>query len=670
MTKPGNAPTFEEILEARYSRRGALGTMVKTAATTVALTSGGAALTACSDGSDRTKTAGLTFREIPHIYDATHHVADGYDARILVRWGDQIIPGQSHPFRPGVMTEKDQAAQFGYNNDFIAYAPLPAGSDSSDHGLLVVNHEFPDAAFMFAGYEEGNPAVNISFADARVEMQAVGLSVVEIRKRHNQWTYVSDSRFNRRITASSKMEITGPAAGHKRMQTAADPTGKQALGTLFNCAGGVTPWGTVLSAEENFNLFFWGNQAEAERLEPDELRNLREFNIGYYSKLDDAGNAAATDKEPRMVGWYQHDPRFDIGQNPTEPNRFGWLVEFDPYSPRVAPKKRTALGRFKHEGAGVFARHKKPVVIYSGDDERFQYVYKFVSRNAYRRGNDRSNFDLLEEGDLFVAQFFPDGRGRWVKLELDKDGVVERETGLKSQADVLIEARAVARALGATPMDRPEDIEVDPVSQRVYLTLTENKKLRPDQANAANPRANNYWGHIVEIVPPGKDGDRDHWSDEFEWDILLLAGDPGHLNSAMRGVYHPDLSDSGWFQNPDNIAFDPQGRMWIASDGFPSHRTMDGQPAPVHDGLWACETTGPRRALTKHFFGCPRGAEMCGPCFTPDGKTLFVAVQHPGREPGFHFASPATRWPDFQEGVPPRPSVLAITKKDGGLIGS
>lgn len=663
-------PTFEQILFERFSRRGALTALMKTAGSVAILSGSGAALSSCGDGDDvSAMTTSLTFKEIPHSYDVTHHVADGYSADILVRWGDQIVPEGSFPFSPQKLTPEGQAVQFGYNNDFIAFNSLPLGSDNSDHGLLVVNHEFPVARLMFPGYRADASHQKMDSNDVFVEMQSVGVSIVEIKKTNGGWSYQSNSGYNRRITATTEIEITGPAAGHERLKTTGDPTGRMVKGTLFNCAGGVTPWGTILTAEENFNFFFSGNLAQVEKMDFKEVRNLKEFGIGYYSKLDQRGDNVQP-QNPLPMQWHEHDDRFDVGLNPREPNRFGYLVEIDPYSPKSIPKKRTALGRFKHESASVFVKNKKPVVVYSGDDERFQFVYKFVSHENYRKDDFEQNVNLLENGDLFAAKFFPNGRGRWIKLQLGEGDTSPEMIGLESHAEVCIETRLVARALGATPMDRPEDIETDPNTERVYLTLTENKKLLPDQANAANPRPENLWGHIVEILPPGEDGVRDHWSDEFEWDILLLAGDPNHSQAAKRGVYHTDLSDDGWFQNPDNLAFDPFGRMWIASDGLPNHKDTNGKPAPVHDGLWACEITGPKRALTKHFFGCPRGAEMCGPCFTPDGKTLFVAVQHPGLESGSHFDKPTTRWPDFDPKMPPRPSVLVITKKDGDVIGS
>ncbi len=662
-----SVPTFQEIVTRRYSRRGVLDRMMKTSAVGAIAATGSLGLAGCSDGREAKEGTSLSFQEIPHLYDATHHVADGYSARVLLKWGDPIIGQQGIAFDPQDQSAAAQERQFGYNNDFLAYMPFPLGTKSSDHGLLVANHEFPTAHLMFPGIEaRADSSKVVTRNQVNVEMAALGLSVVEIKLLDGQWTAVSTSSLNRRITANTEIEITGPLAGHSRLKTNADATGTRVLGTMGNCAGGVTPWGTILTAEENFQGYFWGNRVAAGELAPEEVRNYEVYGVGYSAEKDASGKYPPASGAP-WFGWGFHHDRFNIEKEPREPNRFGYLVEFDPYSPKSQPKKRTALGRFKHEGATVVTKRRSPVVVYSGDDERFQHIYRFVSRDAYQRNKSA---DILDDGDLYAAKFFADGTGKWIKLHLGKGGADGAALGLASETEVYLEPRVVAKSLGATPMDRPEDMGVDPNTDRLYVTLTNNSKLTAELANPANPREKNLWGHILEISPPGEDGKRDHTSDEFEWEIFLLAGDPGHPQASARGSYHPGVTDSGWFQNPDNLEFDPKGRLWIASDGFPSHKSPDGTPAPVHDGLWATETTGPNRALPKHFYGCPRGAEMCGPTFTPDGKSLFVAVQHPGMEPGATFDKPATRWPDFKAGMPPRPSVVAITKDDGGEIGS
>jgi len=235
---------------------------------------------------------------------------------------------------------------------------------------------------------------------------------------------------------------------------------------------------------------------------------------------------------------------------------------------------------------------------------------------------------------------------------------------------VLIEARRAADLVGATPMDRPEGIAVSPTTGRVYAVLTynERRKAKDDQnarerANPANPRAGNKWGHIVELIPPAaKNGKPDHTAETYRWAFFIVAGNP--KDKAQGAKYHPGTGPDGWFQAPDNITFDPRGRAWITTDG------MDNFDNNMADGLYAADATGPGRGLSKHLFRTPLGAEMTGPAFTPDGRAVFVSVQHPGETDGSTFDKPSTRWPDFKPGVPPRPSVVAITRIDGGEVGS
>ena len=672
MTGVPKSPSFETIVERRLSRRQALKGAAGASAW-VALSGGSLfGLSGC-DGA--VKSPPLTFAELEHGYDETHHVADGYVTQVLIRWGDAVLPGAA-PFRPGAQTKAEQDTQFGTANDFIGFLPLPFGSDNSEHGLLCVNHEFTVAMMMFPGFDNRwRTAEEKTRAQADVEVAAHGHSVIEVKRVDGQWTVVGDSPYNRRITGETPIALSGPAAGHRRLKTSADPEGRTVLGTLGNCAGGVTPWGTVLTAEENFGLYFYGDQDVAAETAAEERRNWASHNAGFAWVPDhdaaDPETAPPVRSLPSFYGWSRFYDRFHIEKEPREFNRFGWMVEFDPYDPQSVPKKRTALGRFAHEGTTVVAEHGKPVVAYSGDDARHEFVYRFVSRGSYDATNRAANMDLLDDGDLFAARFDADGTGEWIKLELKETGPASAaESGLSDPGEVLIDAREIARRLGATPMDRPEDVETNPLTGRTYVMLTNNSRRKAEETDAANPRAENLWGQILEILPPGEDGARDHLSNTFAWDLFLLAGDPNHPETAKQGSYHAGVSGSGWFANPDNVAFDPEGRMWVATDGFPGNKTPAGDAAPVHDGIWACETVGENRALTKHFFGCPRGAEMCGPCFTPDGTTLFVAVQHPGLERGSTFDNPSTRWPDFDPDMPPRDAVVAITKKDGGTVGS
>jgi secreted PhoX family phosphatase len=474
-------------------------------------------------------------------------------------------------------------------------------------------------------------------------MAAHGASVVEIVRRGGKWQVNPHGRFNRRITANTAMEITGPAAGHPRMRTSYDPSGTRVLGMVNNCAGGMTPWGTFLTAEENFHGYFSGELAQGHA----EAAN--------YQRCGVPGDS---------YKWGEHHRRFDVGAEPLEANRFGWLVEIDPLDPASTPKKRTALGRFKHEGCHSIVNGDGRVVVYSGDDERFDYVYRFVSDGAFHPNNPRGNADLLDRGTLSVARYDADGTVTWLPLVFGQ-GPLTPASGFAGQADVLIEARRAGDLLGATPMDRPEDVEPNPRTGKVYVLLTNNTRRKPEQIDAANPRAANAFGHIIEMTPPGGD----HAADRFGWEILLQCGDPAVAD--VGATFSTDTTASGWFGMPDNCAVDDQGRFWVSTDGNGPKATGRA------DGVWAVDTEGEARRTSKLFYRVPVGAELCGPCFTADDQTLFVAVQHPADEgPDWPphgrastFEDPSTRWPDFAEAMPPRPSVVAITRQGGGRIG-
>jgi len=599
----------------------------------------------------------LGFAEIPHALDAQHRLPEEYSADILLRWGDPILAGAS-AFDPQTLTAAEQEKRFGYNNDFIAFMPLDtdAGpgqaerhgqSRNSERGLLCVNHEYTQPHLMFPGYNDEYSATRgVSAGHVAVEMAACGHSVVEIEKTANGWQPVLDSPYNRRITLKTEMDIVGPAAGDRRLQTGADPSGKRVFGTVGNCAGGKTPWGTVLIAEEGFGGAFQGDPDNV--ADPVEARNHHAFDIS---------------PDNRNLGDY--DRRFDIAFEPNEPNRFGWMVEYDPYDPHSRPRKLTGLGRFEHEGFTLVSKPGQPIVAYGGDDDEHQFVYRYVSRDVYKPEDHAHNRDLLTDGTLYAGHFGGDGSGRWLPLRFG-EGPLTEENGFRNQADVLIDARRAAALLGATPMDRPEDVETNPVNDCTYVMLTKNKKRKADEIDAPNPRPRNAAGHVLEMVPPGKYGQRDHTSDTFQWHTFLLGGNPNAEDPNQRGAYGQQspraLSAHGWFANPDNVAFDPRGNLWIATDGCESFGFCD--------GLWAMATEGERRAAPKHFFSCPRGAELCGPEFTPDGKTLFVSVQHPADGNGSTFDNPMHRWPDNDPSLPPRPSVLAIYREDGKVVGS
>ena len=634
-------PTMGDVIASRFSRRdlmrGAL------AVTAISSTLGPLALAASKPA--RAATPSFGFAEIEAGVDANHHVAPGYRADILIRWGDPVLPG-APAFDPAAQTADKQGQQFGYNNDFIGYFPIDG---SSEHGLLTVHHEYTNEELMFPGMGGPQDEKEAMFAKmtkdlADIEMAAHGGSIIEVRKADGRWQVVNDSKYARRITAGTPMAITGPAAGAERMKTSADAGGTEVFGMLNQCAGGVTPWGTWLATEENFHGYFWGKVA------------------------DDDPQAAAYKRYGVPANWYNwgaYYDRFDIAKEPNEANRFGWIVEIDPFDPASTPKKRTALGRFKHEGAMGIVNKDRRYVLYSGDDERFEYVYKFVTEGKVDPANPAANRDLLDKGTLYVARFDADGSMAWLPLVFG-EGPLTAANGFASQADVVIEARRAGDLVGATKMDRPEDVEVNPKNQSVYVMLTNNSRRKAEQVDSANPRAENLFGHIVEMLPP----EGDHAADKFAWDILVKCGDP--RVAEVGATFGADTTNNGWFGMPDNCAVDPQGRLWIATDGNNAKATGRA------DGVWAMEIAGEARGTSKLFFRCPAGAELCGPMFTPDGKTLFVSVQHPGDDgdqwPEFGrvstFDDPSTRWPDFKEGMPPRPSVVVITKEDGAEIGA
>lgn len=559
------------------------------------------------------RASSFTYGSLAQTIEARSKVADGYDEQVLIRWGDPVVPG-APDFDPANQSARDQRRQFGFNCDYVAFMPSPRGSNSSDRGILWTNHEYAKASMM--AKLEGQAMSDLTQA-------ATGGSLVEVRRGDYGWWVVEDSPFNRRIDVNTPVAFGGPAKESAKLHL--DAKGMAACGTLANCAGGKTPWGTVLTAEENFNFSFGNGPADYEPKVPGDV------DIRFSSNWTGKG------------GWSQHDPRFDLAKNPDEPMRYGWVVEIDPHEPDRPPVKRTALGRFKHEGATTIVSGGQ-VVVYMGDDQGDMFLFRFVSEKVADPTDPVACRDLLDRGVLSVARFGEETL-EWVSL-VAGEGELAGHEQLKTQADVCLNPRLAALAVNATPMDRPEDVEANPGNGNVYVALTNNSRRKV--ANAPNKRAPNYHGHILELVPPGGD----HTADEFAWDALLFGGKPGEHEGAES---HPD--SEVWLSCPDNVAFDPKGRLWISTDQGGS-QSRNGIP----DGAYTCDLSGDGRALLKLFYRAPIGAEVCGPEFTPDGSTLFLAIQHPGD--GSSLDNPSTRWPDFREGVPPRPSVVALTYED------
>jgi len=616
------SPHLNELIEARISRRTAIaGGMAAVAAFMV----GGIGT---ADAAARARRGGrglLGFEPVPLSFDDDVAVPPGYTAEILIPWGTPIL-GSYPAFRPGRNTAAEQAEQIGMGHDGMHYFPLGRGRSGSRRGLLVVNHEFTNENYLQTGTQESPPPEAYTLEMVRKSQNAHGLAVVEVaRDRRGRWTVVR-SRYNRRITANTAMAVSGPAAGHRLLRTSADPRGRRVLGTINNCAHGVTPWNTYLTCEENFQGYF---RLDPGAYTPEQTALQEAYGIG-----GDEYN------------WATRDPRFVVTpEQPNEPNRFGWVVEIDPFDPGSIPVKRTSLGRCRHEGAFVHEARGGRIVFYMGDDQVNQFIYKFVSARNWRamRAQGKSP---LDEGTLYAARFDDDGRGEWLPLVHGK-GPLTRANGFANQGDVLVKTRLAAKALGATPMDRPEWTSVDPNTGLVYVTLTNNTS-KAKQESAANPRIPNPWGHILRW----KEARGDHTATTFEWDIFLLAGQGRGSGDGST------IDDDDAFGSPDGLWVDPDGRVWIQTDGS--------QPTGANDQMLAADPylvdRKGRPELRRFLTGVP-GCEVTGVITTPDQRTMFVNIQHPGDgEP--------SRWPQDDTIATPRPATVVITKDDGGVIGS
>ena len=651
---------FGDIV-AELSRRRAL----KAAGVAVLAVGAGSALAACAtDGSDSAGTSssitpaapptppGMNFAAVaPNSEDAVL-IPEGYRQSVVISWGDPVLPG-APAFDVTKQTAAAQRQQFGFNNDFAGLLPIEG---TPNRFLLVTNHEYTAEQFMHPGYDAANPTRE----QFEIGIAAHGLSVVEVERTPNGLRPVM-GRYNRRITADTPFTLIGPAAGSDAVTTAADPAGRTVLGTVNNCSGGVTPWGTILSGEENFNSYF-GAPEGAPAPTPVVADRLKRYGVKV---------------QPTERKWENFDPRFDVLKTPNEVNRFGYVIELNPWDPASTPVKHTALGRFKHESANVYVADDGTVVVYTGDDERFDYMYKFVSsrkvQDPGRAGENRAamanNMSILDEGTLYVAKLSSDipageidgsgklpssgsfaGTGTWIPLlRSGPDGQAESLVPGISAQDVAVYTRFAADQAGATKMDRPEDFEANPKTGKVYVALTNNDERGvPGEAgpDAANPRRDNKNGQVLEITD-------DHRGTTFTWDLLLVCGDPEAADTYYGGFDKTKVSP---ISCPDNLAFDGHGNLWISTDG----NALDS-----NDGLFAVALEGPNRGLTKQFLTVPIGAETCGPVITDDLVT--VCVQHPGENDDNSIDDPLSRWPEGGNGTA-RPSVVAVWR-DGGNIG-
>lgn len=634
-------PVFSEVVSAFMSRRRFLqmGMVAGAAVSFPYLVKPENAFAAKANPSALSKAVSLGFTSIPVSTADTVTVPEGYIARPFYRWGDAVgIKGNLPEFKfDASNTTDEQAAQAGMHHDGMAWFSLPQGKENPAHGLLALNHEYIDNGMLF---KDGT--ANWDLDKARKGQNAMGISVIEVKKDNVGWQVVRPSSFARRITVNTPMQLSGPARHQALMKTAADPQGEVVLGTMQNCANGKTPWGTYLTCEENWSDIFVKKAP----------RNVLEKRYG-ISDSDES------------YRWNEVDERFSVDKTPNEPNRFGWVVEIDPYDPTSTPRKHTALGRFKHEGAAVTLAGDNRVVVYMGDDQKFEYIYKFTSENKYDPGDRKANMQLLESGTLYVARFNDDGSGDWLPLIFGENGL-DQSKGFDNQGDLLIKTRLAADTVGATKMDRPEWIAVDTHAKgSVYCTLTNNSdrgKEGKAPVDAANPRANNQFGHIM------------HWREEradpasakFTWNILVLAGrtdsDDPKAKGSMQGAE---------FGSPDGLSFDHRGVLWIQTDVSSSTINKKAYEGMGNNQMIA---TLPGTNEYRRFLTGPRGCEITGIAFTPDNRTLFINIQHPG-EGGDDITDPSnpraiSNWPDSRSDGRPRSSTVVITKSNGGIIGT
>lgn len=664
MSNHSNNPTFADIMtERRQFLKGSLSTAVaafmgaslvacggdddKKSSPSSSSSSSSSAPASSSAASSSSVAPLLGFSAIATTRADAITVPAGYTATAFVPWGTPLT-GTMPAFKPDASnTGAEQEQQVGAHHDGVHFFAIDAkttGTNSSE-GLLVMNHEYIDPALI---HTNGQTLGATRPADeVRKEIAAHGVSVIHIRKNGSNWEVVNGSPFNRRITGATPMDIRGPAASSPLLATKYSPNGTATRGTLNNCGMGATPWNTYLTAEENWAGYFVNKDAT-------QPREHKRYGVGtkngrYYWEVADSG----ADEYLRFDASTKGATAMDDYRN--EPNTFGWMVEIDPFDPEGRPQKRTALGRFGHEGV-IFAPavEGQPVVCYSGDDSQNEYIYKFVSAEPYHKAT--AGGWLLNTGVLYVAKFNADGTGEWLPLDITNSAFIAKaaaaNVSFANQAEVLINTRLAADIMGATKMDRPEWGAVHPATGEVYFTLTNNSSRTEANVDAANPRANNATGHIIRW-------NEDAGKTTFRWDIFLLGGDVG--TTTGTGDKAVTLTAENHFASPDGLLIDSRGVVWIQTDMSGSQQ---GSGPYGNNQMLAAD---PVTKQVKRFFVGPVDAEVTGVTLTPDLKTMFVNIQHPGdRSTPTNFTS---HWPEGGT-ARPRSATVIVTKDDGGIIGA
>jgi secreted PhoX family phosphatase len=690
----GNVSIHDLIERRVVSRRGFLASSI---GLTAAAAAGGTMLDAITNpavaapayGPSPSPTGSIGFTSVPPNLAATFAdavtVPQGYSARVLVAWGDPLdMSAAWDPTTP--MTEAQQLRSFGSHTDGMHYFPFPGGQGNV-RGLLAVNNEYCDPPLVndvSPATDYSDPDFEVTLPMVRAQQAAHGVTIVEVEKgRNGAWGINRRSPFNRRITGNTPCVISGPAAGHELMKTAGDPTGTRVLGTLNNCAHGYTPWGTYLTCEENWNGYFSNETGDVQGV----------IDIDRKFQIIKGQTRYGVVKGGFGYRWHEPDARFRADLNPNEPNRFGWVVEIDPWNPQATPVKRTAMGRIKHENAQVVVGADNKVAFYMGDDERNEYLYKFVCAKRLNPAGRSTDRDMLDKGTLYVARFDANGTGEWLPLVHGLNGLTAAN-GFRDQAEVLVKTRQAADRVGATMMDRPEWIAAHPVTREVYMTLTNNSRRgnRPPSSNrvdgttnaasanppvdAANPRPDNDYGHIIRW--------REHQGDvgatTFDWDIFVQCGDKA-TKKTLGSSYDPTGHD-GYKGNivgddygaPDGLWFDKDGRLWIQTDQVGN---ATGDWINIGSNVMMC--ADPRTGETRRFLTSPRNCEVTGCISTPDGRTMFVGIQHPGEDWTMSFTQNST-WPDsgvngqtlhsHKDPAKPRSGIVVITRDGGGVIGT
>lgn len=665
-------PWFCDVVERRYGRRdvvkGGIAAAVTTMIAAPALAQGGRGESSRDDHRGPHRRIDPGYQAVaafnPGLEDQVV-VPEGYSVQVLIPEGTPIT-GKYPEYIPGDFNSgAEREQQSGAHHDGMYFFPLHRGKRGNESGVLCINFENIDQAFIHPnGFSRGADGSRPVEDEVRKEMASHGVGIVELEKHQGTWR-VAKSKLNRRITAQTPMEIAGPARGSNLLKTKYSPKGTRTRGTVNNCANGYTPWNTYLTCEENWAGYFYNTVTTGRPREHSRygVPSSAASTYGWGTRPED--RYARFNATPTTPDFYDTQGALQDYRN--EPNNYGWVVEIDPFDPKSTPKKRTALGRFGHEGAWVApAKVGKPIVVYMGDDSRGEYMYKFVSKKPYAPW-EACGDDYLDEGTLYVARFNDDGTGVWIALQFGSNGLTPAN-GFASQADILVNTRSAADYVLATRMDRPEWADVDERTGYVYLTLTNNsaRGSAAQPVGGANPRAGNPDGHIVRW----RETRGQYWETQFTWDIFVFGGPtlqtiqslgavaPYNGNPAYAAQVFPGtdnqayLGEDGTFNSPDGLWIDSlTGLVWIQTDGYSNAARGFGNQQML--------AANPDTGVVKRFLVGPLGCELTGVTVTPDRRTMFANIQHPEGQ-----------WPNINGETRPRSATLVITKDDGGVIGS